>query len=75
MSTTKILAIKKADMLADIGVQFSKSIHDTVTCYDDSITYTLENVNHKNIGNKKSRYARRHRKPIFQVHTRYSGLL
>lgn len=36
--------IKKADMLADRGVQFSKSIYDTVNCYDDSISYTIENV-------------------------------
>ncbi len=36
--------IKKADMFADIGVQFPKSIHDTVVCYDDSIAYTLKNV-------------------------------
>lgn len=35
---------KKADMLANIGVQFSKSMYDTVVCFDNSIAYSAENV-------------------------------
>ena len=31
-------------MLANIGVQFPKSIYDTVVCFDNSIAYSLENV-------------------------------
>ena len=43
---SKILAIdiKKADMLANIGDQYSKFIHDTVVCFDNSIAYTTANV-------------------------------
>lgn len=41
-----ILAIntKKADMLANIGVQFPKSMYDTVVCFDNSIAYSTANV-------------------------------
>lgn len=42
--------IKKADMLANIGVRFPKSIYDTVVCFDDSIAYTTANV--KNLSEK-----------------------
>ncbi len=36
--------IKKADMLANIGDQYSKSIHDTVVCFDNSIAYSTANI-------------------------------
>gem|GEM_PF-3172215 len=41
-----ILAVneKKADMLANIGDQYSKFIHDTVVCFDNSIAYTPANI-------------------------------
>lgn len=47
LHTADILAvnIKKADMLADLGVQFSQSIRDTVIRFDNSIAYSLDNVN------------------------------
>ena len=35
---------KKADVLANIGVQFPKSICDTVVCFNDIIAYFKENV-------------------------------
>lgn len=47
--------IEKTGVLADIGVQFPKSIYDTVTCYDNSISYSTENVKtHVELSNKKS---------------------
>lgn len=38
------LNIEKTGLLADTGVQFSQSIYDTVTCYDNSISYSMQNV-------------------------------
>ena len=56
VNTSNILAIniKKADMLADIGVQFPKSIYDTVNCFDNSIAYTTKNVNYPKEKNTRS---------------------
>lgn len=44
LSDILAINIKKADVFANIGVQFPKSIHDTVVCFDDSIAYTTVNV-------------------------------
>ncbi len=45
-----ILAVnkEKAGMLADTRDQYSQSIYDTVTRYDDSIAYTTANVKYPN---------------------------
>lgn len=53
---SKILAvnIKKADMFANIGNQYSKSIYDTVNCFDDSIAYTIKNVKYPQKNNTRS---------------------
>lgn len=44
LSDILAINIKKADMLANIGVQFPKSIYDTVVCFDNSIAYSTANV-------------------------------
>ena len=49
-------------MLANIGVQFSKFIYDTVVCFNDNITYSAKNVKcisetFQNISNKSEKEA------------------
>lgn len=44
LSDILAINIKKADVLANIGVQFPKSIYETVVCFDNSIAYSTANV-------------------------------
>ena len=46
LSDILAINIKKANLTANIGDQYSKSISGSVVCFDDSIAYTTANVNY-----------------------------